>query len=65
VLVCPVWAVRDDDDAWKSRTISGVDISPGDELMVEVERAGGERGRLDYVQLNYVGTSSAALNPRF
>ncbi len=51
------WLADEDDDAWKTKTISGVDIHAGDELMLSVERDKDELVRVDYLQLNYLGLS--------
>ncbi len=51
------WLADEDDDAWKTKTISGVDIHAGDELMLSVERDKNELVRVDYLQLNYLGSS--------
>ena len=49
------WRAGDDDDAWKSRAFEDVVIAYGDELAIEIERDGEERGRVDYVELTYRG----------
>jgi hypothetical protein len=38
-----------------THTIRGVSIHQGDELSVNVRAASGETGRLDYVQVTYIG----------
>jgi hypothetical protein len=40
------------DQGWQSYTIADVPIRVGDEIAVEIQSQGGERVKLDYVQLN-------------
>lgn len=56
------WRASGADEGWKTHTIANVDVKTGDEIVVEVRGDGGERGRLDYVQLNLksIGAGSAA-----
>jgi hypothetical protein len=46
------WTAAEDTDAWRSRMIPNVEIATGDELTLEIERGGGEQGRVDYVELH-------------
>jgi hypothetical protein len=62
------WHASKDSGEWTTHTISDVTIGSGDEIMVEVKADPGEHGKLDYVQLNYKGsssTSSASVKSRF
>jgi hypothetical protein len=46
------WNSSDNDDKWKTHSISEVSINDGDIIMVQVELASGNSAKLDYVQLN-------------
>jgi len=52
------WQTSKDSGEWETQTVSNVIIGSGDEIMVEVNADTGEYGKLDYVQLNYKGSSS-------
>lgn len=51
------WQASKDIEEWMTHTISNVTIGSGDEIMVEIKADAGEYGKLDYVQLNYKGSS--------
>jgi hypothetical protein len=51
------WQASKDSGEWMTHTISNVTIGSGDEIMVEIKADAGEYGKLDYVQLNYKGSS--------
>jgi hypothetical protein len=49
------WIAPASGQGWITHTIRGVSIHQGDELSVNVRAASGETGRLDYVQVTYIG----------
>ena len=53
------WRASADDGSWRTQTIPNIAVSPGDEIVVAVQAEGDEKGKLDYVQLNYRGTVSS------
>lgn len=62
------WTASADTDSWQSKTIANVTINTGDEIMVEIKADAGESIKLDYVQLNYKGSSpitSESMKTRF
>jgi hypothetical protein len=44
------------DGGWRVHTISKLTVKAGDEIAVEVTKDGSEAGKLDYVQLNRIGS---------
>lgn len=52
------WQASKDSGEWTTHKVSDISIGSGDEIMVEVKTGSGEYGKLDYVQLNYKGSSS-------
>ena len=52
-----LWDASKDSGEWTTHTVSNVTIGSGDEIMVEIKTDAGEYGKLDYLQLNYKGSS--------
>ena len=50
------WRSSEDNNQWTSHTISDVVINSGDEITVQVQGESNEHIKLDYVQLNYIGS---------
>ena len=58
------WTASVDSRSWQSKTIADVPIKAGDEITVKARGDGRETGRLDYVQLDYLGPVFAAARRR-
>ncbi|MCU0917266.1 MAG: hypothetical protein MUC88_22285 [Planctomycetes bacterium] len=58
------WTASADTTAWQSRTVAGVTINAGDEIMIEVQGDGRETTRLDFVQLHYRAQGAAEHSSR-
>lgn len=59
------WVALEDDESWRTHTITDVPISAGDQIIVAVRGDSGEYGKLDYVQLNHRSKTADSVQPRF
>ncbi len=57
------WKASRNDDAWTTHTVKDIVIAVDDEIALEVEADGNDRGELDYVQLDYRGLDDPAAMP--
>jgi len=57
------WTASADDNAWKTHTIESVALGEGDEIAVDITPEGGDRGEIDYVELQLRSTAPGVARP--